>query len=129
MAAAVQVNSNVLVKTALSNQRLCSAMVFKSWWEPSITLSVMAGWDLLERGPCAGFSINVDNDAELRYERGHHTSHTGSQVRQKHVATKAEGFVSQGARIVVRGGEGDNAISDEQLLVPPPVTHTKSDLL
>lgn len=122
-------NSNVLVKAAAGTQRLCSALIFKSWWEPSFSLSIMAGWDLQEHGPCAGVSLHVDNDADLRYERGLQTGRTGSLVRQKHVATKAEGMVAQGARIVVRGGEGERAASDAQLLVPPPVTHSTCRLL
>jgi hypothetical protein len=64
-----------------------------------------------------------------RYERGLHTAGTGSLVRQKHAATKAEGMVAHGSRLVVRGGGAERAASDEQLLTPPAVTHDKSHLL
>ena len=128
-ARALQVNSNLLVKAALSSARVCAAFVAKSWWEPCFSLSAMAGWDFDRNEPCAGLSLHVDNDADLRYERGLHTAQTGSLVRQKHAATVAEGKVAQGARLVVRGGEAARDASDELLLVPPRVTHRRSDLL
>jgi hypothetical protein len=123
------VNSNVLIKSAISSQRLCSAIVFKSWWDPSFSISLMGGWNLQEHGPCAGITMHADNDTDLRYERGLHTGHTGSLVRQKQAATKAEGMIAHGSRLVVRGGDAERNASDEQLLVPPSVTHAKSDLL
>ena len=95
-ATGVQVNSNVLVKAAASSRRICSALVFKSWWDPSVSVSLMGGWSLDEHAPCAGISLHVDNDSDLRYERGLHTTGTGSLVRQKHAASKAEGLVAQG---------------------------------
>jgi hypothetical protein len=125
----LQVNSNVLVKSAVSSARLCAAFIFKSWWDPCFTIAVSAGWDFQQSEPCAGLSLHVDNDAELRYERGFHTTQTGGLVRQKHVATKAEGKVAHGTRLVVRGDKADRDASDEKLLVPPPVTHARSKLL
>jgi hypothetical protein len=67
--------------------------------------------------------------AACRYERGLHTVGTGSLVRQKHAATKAEGMVAQGSRLVVRGNAAEREESDAKLLVPPTVTHPKSNLL
>jgi hypothetical protein len=129
ISAALQVNSNVLVKSAVSSARLCAAFVFKSWWDPCFTVSAMAGWDFRRAEPCAGISLHVDNDAELRYERGFATTQTGGLVRQKHVATKAEGKVAHGTRLVVRGDKSERDASDEKLLVPPTVTHARSTFL
>lgn len=119
----------MLVKTAVTAARVCGAFVFKSWWDPAVSLSLMGGWNYKEHAPCAGISLHIDNDTERKYERGLHTVGTGSLARQKHVASKAESMVAKKSRMVVRGGDADRAEADAKVLVPPEVTHKSSGLL
>lgn len=76
-----------------------------------------------------GISLHVDNDTELRYERGCHTTQTGGLVQQRHAATKSEGKVAPGVWLVVRRCNAEREASDEKLLVPPTMTHAQSKLL
>lgn len=60
----------------------------------------------------------MDNDGALQYERGLQTTHTGSLVRQKHIASQAESMTATGKRLVVYGGEEARRAQDVQLLTP-----------
>lgn len=88
---------------------LALALAVKSWWNPSFTLSATAGWDFGKSCPRFGAGLLMDNDSELRYERGMQMAPTGSLVRQRHVATQDEVHLSEGFRPVVRT-EGDTQV-------------------
>jgi hypothetical protein len=128
----LQVNSNVLVKAVASAKRVCAAVVFKSWWNPSFTASLMSGVDLTAGLPfvaLGGFSIGIENDILLQYERGMQPTHTGSLVRQKHVASRSEAMVAAGEKLKVAGGLELREKQDAALLVPPQMTHARTNML
>lgn len=115
----VQVNSNLMIKALANMQRVAAAVVMKSWWNPRVTGSVMGGWEFSSQTPCIGATLSMDNDGTVQYERGLHTTHTGSLVRQKHVASKTESMTAAGKRLSVYGGAAAREAQDAQLLVPP----------
>lgn len=116
---ALQVNSNLMIKALVNMQRIAAAVVLKSWWNPRFQASFMGGWEFSSQMPCFGATLSMDNEGALQYERGRHTTHTGSLVRQKHIASESERMVAKGERLHVHGGEQDCAAQDAQLLVPP----------
>eukprot|EP00892_Ulva_mutabilis_P006776 jgi/Ulvmu1/4470/UM002_0195.1 len=117
--AAWQVNSNLMIKALVNMQRVAAAIVLKSWWNPRVTGSIMGGWEFSSQTPCIGATLSMDNDGALQYERGLHSTHTGSLVRQKHVASESEAMTASGKRLMVYGGEETRTAQDAQLLVPP----------
>lgn len=116
----LQVNSNLMMKALADMQRIALAVVLKSWWNPRFQASLMGGWEFASQVPCIGATLSVDNEGALQYERGRHTIHTGSLVRQKHIASASEWQAAKGKRLIVHGGEGENKAQDKVLLVSPP---------
>lgn len=122
----IQVNSNLMIKALANMQRIAAAVVLKSWWNPRFEASLMGGWEFSSQTPCIGATLSMDNDGALQYERGRHTMHTGSLVRQKHIASQSEKMVAKGDKMHVPGGEQENAAQDARLLVPPTPTLKQS---
>lgn len=125
----LQVNSNLMIKALVNMQRIAAAVVLKSWWNPRFQASFMGGWEFSTQVPCVGATLSMDNEGALQYERGRHTTHTGSLVRQKHVASESERMVAKGQRLHVYGGEDECAAQDSQLLTPPASTTQMQNMI
>jgi hypothetical protein len=89
----------------------------------------MTGWDWQSGAPCVGCHITIDNDDAVmpQYQRGYHSTRTGSMVREMHVATKAEVAIAGGDRIIVP--EEESSGEKESELFMAPVQHGVSQVL
>lgn len=89
MAAAWQVNKNVLVKARLGTDAVNVGVALKSWTVPALTLAASMGWDVVQRKPVVGLQVHTDNIGALRYERAPPgMRQVGRRLVQRHVASQ-----------------------------------------
>ncbi|EPS70531.1 hypothetical protein M569_04229, partial [Genlisea aurea] len=69
-AASWQANKNLLLKGKVGQLSSSIALAFKSWWNPSFTLSMSAMWDHTAKANGSfGFGLRIDNIRKASYER------------------------------------------------------------
>jgi len=56
-----QINRNLLSKAKLDRESVSSALVIKSWWDPSSTLSFNVGHNFVEKKTKFGLGFSLDN--------------------------------------------------------------------
>ncbi|KAI5059401.1 hypothetical protein GOP47_0025720 [Adiantum capillus-veneris] len=64
-----QANKNILLKGKLGTTSSAFALLLKSWWDPSFTMSFSAMRDHLCKDTTFGFGVQVENFGGARYER------------------------------------------------------------
>ncbi|CAK9867619.1 unnamed protein product [Sphagnum jensenii] len=64
-----QANKNVLMKAKLGSGSSGLVLILKSWWQPSVTLSLAAVRDHFQGKTKLGFGLRVENFGGVSYER------------------------------------------------------------
>jgi len=64
-----QANKNVQVKAKLGSRSSGLTVILKSWWQPSVTLSLAAVRDHKVGLTDLGFGVRVENFGDVSYER------------------------------------------------------------
>lgn len=110
MAAAWQVNKNVLVKAKLGTDAVSLGLALKSWTVPALTVSASAGWDVMQRKPMLGLHVHTDNMGTLRYERAPPgMRQVGKRLVQRHVASQDDIDAAEGVgRVVPLDAQADD---------------------
>lgn len=112
MAAAWQVNKNVLVKAKLGTDALSLGLALKSWTVPAVTVAASVGWDVVQHKPVVGLQVHTDNIGALRYERAPPgTRQVGKRLVQRHVASQDDIDAAQGVgRMVPLEAQADAVV-------------------
>lgn len=90
LAASWQVNKNWLMKARVGSDAAAFALALKAWWQPSVTFGISAVYDYALRAPRIGFTFNMENYGNIRYERSEPSIRTGKALVQRHVALPAD---------------------------------------
>lgn len=117
MAAAWQVNKNVLVKAKLGTDALNVGLALKSWTAPAVTVAWSAGWDVVQRKPVVGLQVHTDNVGSLRYERAPPgMRQVGKRLVQRHVASQDDIDAALGhGRVVPLEQQADAEVLGQQV--------------
>lgn len=102
LAASWQVNKNWLVKARLGSDAAALALALKAWWQPSLTFGISAVYDFATRAPRLGFTFNLENYGNIRYERSEEKIRMGKALVQRHVALPADIANQSGQGLLVQ---------------------------
>lgn len=113
MAAAWQVNKNLMVKARLGTDALTMGVAVKSWSNPALTVAASVGWNVASRAPVVGLQVHTDNIGALRYERAPPgMRQVGKRLVQRHVASQDDVDAAEGHGVTVCGW----GVDEEQTL-------------
>jgi hypothetical protein len=102
LAASWQVNKNWLAKARLGSDAAAFALALKAWWQPSLTFAISAVYDFATRAPRLGFTFNLENYGNIRYERSEEKLRMGKALVQRHVALPADVANKSGEGLLVQ---------------------------
>eukprot|EP00898_Chlorokybus_atmophyticus_P008722 jgi/Chlat1/8851/Chrsp91S08180 len=95
LAGSWQANKNLLVKAKVATSGIGAVVAFKSWWQPSFTFALSAGYDVVKASKgFFGLMLRVENFGGIRYERGETRLMAPAATKQTRVfvpAREAEG--------------------------------------
>lgn len=112
LAAAWQVNKNLLVKARMGMDAVAVSAALKSWWAPSFTVAAAVGWDMQRARPSGGLTFNVENTGNIRYERPPPGMKVvGKRLVQRHEASEEDIATAEGLGLEVPlDAQGDPAL-------------------
>ncbi|KAK9829351.1 hypothetical protein WJX72_005325 [[Myrmecia] bisecta] len=103
LAAAWQVNKNMLLKARLGSQSAAAAVAVKAWWQPSLTAAASYAYDFAQGRFKVGLTASIENYGNIRYDRTkeHAVTRTGAALVQRHVALPLEVANQEGKGLLV----------------------------